>query len=154
MKKTFKPENRQQVYFIEVDLTVTEDVYDSEQYFYVTLSELGLLYETKEEAEDAAEQIRVRIELQRLADAANEEEQAASGEDPTEWDTINNHYFIYYDYEEDSVRVNFEWDQKCDLIYFPSSDAAYAAIDKLGAERILRYYFGIEPEPEEGGADA
>lgn len=154
MMKTFKPDDGQAFYYLEIDLLVVHGNYDSLEALHVALAELGNVFETKEEAEFAAEQIRVRIELQRLADAANEEEQAASGEDPTEWDTINNHYFIYYDCEEDSVRVNFEWDQKCDLIYFPSSDAAYAAIDKVGAERILRYYFGIEPKPEEGGADA
>lgn len=154
MNKRFKPQDGQPFFMVDCDLTIGNFDFDEMDPLHVAFAELGNVFETEEEAAFAAEQIRLRIELQRLADAANEEEQAASGEDPTEWDTINNHFFIYYDCEEDSVRVNFEWDQKCDLIYFPSSDAAYAAIDKLGAERILRYYFGIEPEPEEGGADA
>ena len=153
MKRNFFPLDGEQFFMVDWDLVVYKLDFDEANPIHVAMAEYGNAFRTEEDAQFDAERIRVKIELQRLADAANEEEQAASGEDPTEWDTVNNHYFIYYDCKEDWVRVNFEWDQKCDLIYFPSSDAAFAAINELGAERILRYYFGIEPESEEGGAD-
>ena len=104
-----------------------------------------------------AEQIRVRIDLQRLADIANDTDFGTFGCDPTVWDTINSHYYIYWDCENECLDVLFEWDQRADLIYFPSADAAQDAIKQLGEERIARYYLGVdldELSPKEGDAGA
>ena len=153
MMKTFKPEDGQAFYYLEIDLLVVHGNYDSSEALHVALAEFGNVFETEEEAAFAAEQIRVRIELQRLADAANEAAIEIGEEDPTLWNYDNNHFYIFFDCNEGKLNVTFEWDQRCDLIYFPSAVSAFVAIEKLGDERILRYYFGIEPESEEGGAD-
>ena len=154
--KTFKPQDGQAFYYLEIDLLVVHGNYDSSEALHVALFEHGNAFETKEDAAFAAEQIRVRIELQRLADAANEAEFNEIGDDPTAWDTINSHYYIYWDVEDECLDVLFEWDQRADLIYFPSDESARDAITKLGAERIMRYLFDIDPaqlEDKDGGAD-
>ena len=146
MNKRFKPQDGQLIYIVDSDLTVTEFMYDEIDEMHRAFVNYGNCFESHKDAWNVAEQIRVRIELQHLADAANEAELTATGDDPTVWDTINSHYYIYWDCEEECLDVHFEWDHRADLIYFPSAEAAYDAIEKLGAERIMRYLFDIDPE--------
>ena len=156
MNKRFKPEIGQIFYFIPWSLSPSAIQFDEHNAMSLMLVSLMNCYETEEEAQFAAEKIRVRIDLQRLADAANEAELAITGDDPTVWDTINSHYYIYWDCESECLEVLFEWDQRADLIYFPSAEAAQDAIKQLGAERIARYLFDIDPaqfEDKDGGAD-
>ena len=157
MNKRFKPQDGESFYMVNCDLTIGNFVFDKIDPFHIAFAEIGNVYETEEEAQFVAEKIRVRIDLQRLADAANEAELTATGDDPTVWNTINNHYYIYWDCEGEFLDVLFEWDQRADLIYFPSAEAAHDAIEKLGAERIMRYLFDIDPEQledKDGGANA
>lgn len=156
MNKRFKPQDGQAFYYLEIDLLVVHGNYDSSEALHVALAEFGNVFETEEDAEFVAEKIRVRIDLQRLADIANDTEFGTFGDDPTVWDTINSHYYIYWDCENECLDVLFEWDQRADLIYFPSAEAAQDAIKQLGAERIARYLFDIDPaqsEDKDGGAD-
>ena len=157
MNKRFKPQDGQPFFMVDCDLTIGNFNFDEMDPFHVALSEFGNVFKTEEEAAFAAEQIRVRIDLQRLADAANEAEFTVTGDDPTVWDTINSHYYIYWDCENECLDVLFEWDQRADLIYFPSAESAHDAIKQLGAERIARYLFDVDPaqsEDKDGGADA
>ena len=156
MNKRFKPEIGQIFYFVPWSLSPSAIQFDEHNAMSLMLVSLMNCYETEEEARFVAEKIRVRIDLQRLSDAANDAELAATGDDPTVWDTINSHYYIYWDCENECLEVLFEWDQRADLIYFPSAEAAQDAIKQLGAERIARYLFDVEPaqsEDKDGGAD-
>lgn len=157
MNKRFKPQDGQPFFMVDVDFTIGNFDFDEMDPLHVALAEFGNVFETEEEAEFVAEQIRVRIELQRLADAVNEDELTVTGDDPTVWDTINSHYYIYWNCEDECLDVLFEWDVRADLIYFPSDETARDAIEKLGAERIAQYYLGVDPDelaPKEGDADA
>ena len=157
MNKRFNPQDGQLIYIVDSDLTITGFMYDEIDEMHQAFVNYGNCFESHQDAWNVAEQIRVRIDLQRLADIANDTDFGTFGCDPTVWDTINSHYYIYWDCENKCLDVLFEWDQRADLIYFPSAEAAHYAIEKLGAERIMRYMFDIDLEQledKDGGADA
>lgn len=145
MNFKFKPEQGQEFFYVDVFLQVQGFIYDDQ---WENTVNVGNCYETREEAEDAAEGLRVKSELARFAYDANEAARQEYGEDPTFWDTINNHYYIFFDVDKQRICVTFEWDQRADLIYFPSSESALQAVVEIGAERILQYYFGVDLDEE------
>ena len=150
MNFKFKPEQGQEFFYVDVCLQVQGFIYDDQ---WENMATVGNCYETREEAEDAAEGLRVKSELARSAYEANEAVRQKSGEDPTVWDTVNNHYYVFFDVDKQKICVTFEWDQRADLIYFPSSESALQAVVEIGAERILQYYFGVDLN-EEGDPNA
>ena len=94
---------------------------------------IGNCYETKEEAEQAVEKMKVMTELKRLADKSWKEAGAE-----IDWsDNSITKYFVRYDIEYDSVFV----DSNCSVknineFYFHSEQKAKEAIDKIGEERL------------------
>ena len=145
----FKPDEGQEVYYVTPSYEIGVFTYLPDVAFHKAVILTGNYYETVEEAEDAAEGLRVKSELALFAYEANEAVRQKSGEDPTVWDTVNNHYYVFFDVDKQKICVTFEWDQRADLIYFPSSESALQAVVEIGAERILQYYFKIDLEAEE-----
>ena len=95
----------------------------------------GNCFRTEEEAEFKLEQLKVLHELEQLAD------------DDLEWDNSNRHYAIEYDHIYDKFDIGF-WCARSDCqFHFKSEDSAQAAIDKIGEDRLKKYYFCI-PEEE------
>lgn len=122
---------------------IGEDVYaDPNNPFDKDRKIFGNLFETREEAEFAVQRQKVITELRELAD------------DDNEWGLIDEysgrskHYFIFYnkmtkeikpDYS--TIRALFSVD-----LYFKSKESAEAAIEKIGVDRLKKYYFEIEEE--------
>lgn len=98
----------------------------------------GNCFRTKEEAEFKLEQLKVLHELEQLAD------------DDQPWDDENKHFIIEYDNSLSELYVVY-WRKAQTLprtYYFKSIQSAEAAINKIGADRLKKYYFCIQEEEE------
>ncbi len=97
---------------------------------------LGNCFKTKEEADFRLEQIKVYNELKNFADENNEE---------IDWKCDAPKYYFYLN----SINNNLVLSDLCRMrdigqIYFSSKELAQQAIDKVGADRIKKYLFGVE----------
>lgn len=94
---------------------------------------VGNYFAAKEEAEFAAERLKVINELEKFA----VKKVVHAGDEP--------YYGIVYDADNKSVRIVY----KCldiDSILFLSKADVEAAIDVIGEERLIKYYFRIEED--------
>lgn len=113
-----------------------------EDYFYEgspiddEICRIGNIFRTEEEAEFKLEQLKVLHELEELAD------------DDQPWDKNNSHYNIAYEYEDNNIRIESWKHYQTSPIkyYFKSHESAQAAIDKIGEDRLIKYYFGIKED--------
>ena len=99
--------------------------------------QFGNIFKTKEEAEFKREQLKVLHELEQLAD-------------DDQIDAYKNyHYILIYDFDESTVKIDgivcagFMYGTH----YFKTKESAQTAIDKIGENRLKKYYFCI-PEEE------
>lgn len=94
------------------------------------------------------EQFKIRCQLQKLSEEA--------GEPDNFWDGDRTHFFLSYDFSIGMFKVDFTWDE-CHGgdIYFPSRESAHEAVEKIGAERLIKYWLGIPHvlEKKEGKAN-
>lgn len=90
---------------------------------------IGNVFRTQEEAEFRAEQLKVEAELRRFAR-------------PFKSDSEN--YTLGYRHLYDKIEMTFFETIQCGNLYFPSKEIAQKAIDTVGADRIKKYYFGVE----------
>lgn len=139
-KKQTLPQKGDKYYFLRSDGDITYDRYDD-----VSVDKdrfrLGNMFKTQEEAEFKREQLKVMHELEQLAD------------DDQPWDGKNPHYKILYTHCNDALPfVSIEYwriDQHVpSQFYFKSYESAQVALDKIGKDRLKKYYFCI-PEVEE-----
>ncbi|WP_290489905.1 MULTISPECIES: hypothetical protein [unclassified Aerococcus] len=92
--------------------------------------EVGNVYKTKEEAEFAAEKLRVEAELRKLG---------------KHFENGKSNIEFYYDHEFDGIMFNsMKSSQTQGAIYFESEEKAQQAIESVGKERIKKYLFGVE----------
>ena len=93
-------------------------------------------FKTQKDAEFRLEQIKVYNELKNFADENNEE---------IEWKNGTAKYIITFDTEDEKIGTNIIfYIQDIAQIYFSSKELAEQAIDKVGADRIKKYLFGVE----------
>ena len=92
-------------------------------------------YRTKEECEFTKEKLKVIAELKEF-------------EEPKyrEWNEVNIHYHIYYNYPIEKVDIGWAKVAKQNEIYFESADKAKQVIDAVGNDRIKKYYLEVEEE--------
>lgn len=98
--------------------------------------ELGNFFKTKQEAMDMLEYLKVLHELKELAD------------DDQVWDDMTPHYTPLYDASNNKIIINCAASFINGAYYFKSKESAQAAIDKIGEERLEKYYFNIEEADE------
>ena len=99
---------------------------------------IGNCFKTKEEAENAAERLKIRAELQRFADEHNDKSIDWKNRNTAKW-------YIRFNYDDEivecspvrTVRDTFQ-------IYFSSEEVARAAVQSVGEDRIKKYLFGVE----------
>lgn len=135
--KRWKPSASEKCWTIFGDFTIDTEYFsphfssDKRRYKY------GNLFETKEEAEFAAEKIKVYLELKNFADEHNE---------PIDWsDPLQDKIYIMWDYEKCSIRYDYNcWMKALNVIYFSSKELAKQAIETVGEDRIKKYLFGVE----------
>lgn len=134
--KVWKPEEGEEYYSFWADggydYSWNNDFFDKGNY------SIGNVFKTKEEAENAAERLKIRAELQRYADEHNDK--------PIDWkDTNQKKWRICFDYNGRKIGYSFSyWTKDCFQIYFSSEEIAIAAVQSVGEERIKKYLFGVE----------
>ena len=126
------PKDGEKIYYIDVDGLVKEGVfdkaYDKHQF------DIGNIFSTKEKAEFKAEQLKVLHELEELAD------------DDQSWiseDKIVTHYILTYRPKFNRIVADdYATVMNCG-IHFKTQKSAQAAIDKIGVDRLKKYYFCV-----------
>lgn len=64
--------------------------------------------------------------------------------EPNWKDTTQSKYCLYYDYDENSVKISWtKWGRQA-VLYFESREVLEELISRFGEEDIKKYYFGIE----------
>ena len=129
--RRWKPEEGEQYYSLSpicnVDRLVFNHVYDLKAYVF------GNCFKTEKEARFELERRKVIAELSDYAE-----------DDDAVWDGRQGHYQIYYNYAlnhiECSLCVIYKWVG----LHFPSQEAAYAAVEAVGEERVKKYYLGVK----------
>ena len=131
--------------------------YDGESYYYIYSDgeidvlnwnncdadknrySLGNCFKTREEAEFAIEKLKVIAELKRFAEENNEGEM-----DWNDW--IQYKFSIYYSHLHDgNIQCKESHSHKYgNTVYFTSEKIAKAAIEKIGEDRLKKYYFEVE----------
>ncbi|HCT98016.1 MAG TPA: hypothetical protein DIC28_05795 [Aerococcus urinaeequi] len=91
---------------------------------------IGNIFRTEEQAEFAAEKLKVEAELRKFSI-------------PFEEDEYNSFINLYMPDKTVAVDGCMYW-QKQGVIYFESDNKAQQAIEAVGEERIKKYIFGVE----------
>ena len=97
---------------------------------------LGNCFKTKDEANFAAERLRVIAELKRFAEEHN----------PANFDRNVyglDKWYLYYDQSDKHVHAAYNKYGLNSEAIFANSDVTKAAIEKIGEDRLKKYYFGI-----------
>lgn len=93
--------------------------------------EIGNIFQTEEQAEFAAEKLKVEAELRKFSRPFKEGE--------------NENWFILWGTYKKEVQI--DWSRKLirqGTIYFESRKKANEAVESVGEERIKKYIFGVE----------
>lgn len=109
------------------DKRFTTDSYDDHE-----RKLMGNIFKTQEEAEFEAERIRVIQEMKEFALVEDA------------WDYNVSHYYIYYNVSGDYIDEGSTYNYKQHDIYFESRVDINACINKVGKDRIIKYYFRIK----------
>lgn len=98
---------------------------------------LGNCFKTLEEAEFEVERLKVLHEMKQFAEPKERE-----------WDSFNEHYYIYYRFlnlnTSNVIEIGHVNSCKSDEIYFESKENAKACIESVGEDRIKKYYLRVE----------
>lgn len=131
-KVTTWPKIGDKYYYIS-DYDIEEEEFDDDGYDS-RLQSIGNMFKTQEEAEFKREQLKVLHELEELAD------------DDQEWDGNNHHFMITYSHCHNRFVIGY-WvtDQNCQF-HFKSRESAKEAINKIGENRLKKYYFCVPEE--------
>lgn len=120
-------------FYIHADGDIYFDV-NIESRFDENLFSIGNYFKTREEAEFEVERLKVLEELKKFSYEFSEEEWKDN-------DIAKFSMYYDYDYSKIGIRNNTAW--KHDLIYFKIREDAQKAIDKIGEERLKKYYFKV-----------
>jgi hypothetical protein len=117
----------------DIGFSTFDDMYETD----CDRRSFGNVFKTKKEAEFKKEQLKVFHELEQLAD----------NDQP--WDNTQLHYAIYYDNKRDIIMFECWFNNQYlpNTYYFKSRESVQAAINKIGKDRLKKYYFCI-PEDE------
>lgn len=123
-------------YFSINSVGVLIDVRWEDDNFDLKRFNLGNCFKTEDEAEFAAERLKVIAELKRFAEEHN----------PADFDRNEygvDKWYLYYDQLNECVIVAYNKYGFNSEAIFASPDVAKAAIQKVGEERLKKYYFKI-----------
>lgn len=130
--KVWKPELNEMYYAISDVVNIFETRNNSE--IDDKRHNIGNCFKTKEEAEFALEKQKVFTELKRFALENNECELDWKNYEQTK-------YTIKYDCYHECIITNDHYHVKASDIYFSSEDIAKQSIEKIGEDRLKKYYF-------------
>lgn len=134
--KKWKPKKSEIYYFLTSYGDVGDTPFMSYDKDQIRLS-TGNCFKTEEEAKFRLEQMKVYNELKNFADDNNEE---------IDWEKIDiEKYYITYDCKNNKLDNCYIFTfQRIGEIYFSSQELVEQAIEKVGADRIKKYLFGVE----------
>lgn len=142
-KKWWKPEVNEEYYSFYADGMVCVLYNDGLDFDKRTLA-FGNCFKTREEAEFMAEKLKVIHELEEFAYENNSE--------AIDWNNkCQNKYYLVVKYKKNRTRCidvcyAISLNEIPFNVYFTREDFARKAIEIIGEERILKYYFGVEDE--------
>lgn len=128
--RRWKPQYAERYCYLNKDGSVGIVYYGNDS-FDKKLMAIGNYFATQEETEFEAERLKVLEEMREFEESLDRE-----------WNHDNDHYFITWKYTQIYIDSNF--DLKHNDIYFESSKKAQECIDKVGADRIKRFYLRVE----------
>ena len=132
------PQHGDVMCYIQGDGSINTITYNENDIYDNGLIEFGNCFKTEEEAYFKREQLKVLRELEELAD-------------DDQIDAYKNyHYMLIYDFDKSAVKINniFCAGFMYGTHYFKSKESAQLAIDRIGEERLKKYYFCISEEEE------
>ena len=116
-------------WYVDSDTDVLDVAWYGGEYDQGRLS-IDNVFKTKDQAEFAAEKLRVEAELRKFSR-------------PFEYGKFN--YYLFLNIKSDSLDTQFtSYCPPQGAIYFESEEKAQQAIEAVGAERIKKYIFGVE----------
>ena len=123
------PQAGDMYWYIDNDGEVMEMEWQGNEYDQGRLS-IGNVFKTKEEAEFAAEKLRVETELRKFSR-------------PFKYGDWN--FEILWNNHENNTELDWSgYVVRQSVIYFESGETAEKAIESVGKERIKKYIFGVE----------
>ena len=125
------PQAGDEYYFLDGAGYVQSDHYIGNYIDYARIN-IGNIFKTQEKAVFRAEQLKVLHELEQLAD------------DDQDWNQNHTHWDIFFDHASSIVRPDYHGNNKYTQYMFKSKESAQAAIDKIGEDRLKKYYFGVK----------
>lgn len=131
--KKWKPKDGERYYVIDIT-GVVSDRFNN----FITVTDsafaIGNCFKTEEEAEFEVERLKVLEELKEFSYEFSDEE----------WKNANiDKYYIYYNYYDSFIEIEVDYCWKHDVIYFKTQEDVQKAIDKIGEERLKKYYFKV-----------
>ena len=138
-RKIWKPRTGESFFAIRATTScITSFRWDNSP-FYENMYSIGNCFQTEKEAKHMAGKLKVIKELQDFALENNTEK--------IDWKN-NKQLKFFINFDRYSNRVGYSYTDDCKTlplnIYFTSRELALKAIEKVGEERIKKYYFDID----------
>jgi len=129
----WKPEIDDHYYNMRSDglLAIVPHRWNDSNYDYDCYA-IGNCFKTWEEGRFAREKLKVLAELKEFAEPSD-----------AKWDGTVPHYSIVYDFHNREILIDYNLRSKFTSIYFASEKDAKTAVDRVGEERIKKYYLGV-----------
>lgn len=119
-------EDREEYYGIEPDGEVMRHMFDD--VFDEDVREMGNAFLTREEAEFECERRKVEVIIRKYSR-------------PFKYDEYN--YHIEYDYDDNTLDIGVYRRISVGIPYFESEEIVQQVIDKIGEDRLKKYWFGV-----------
>lgn len=142
-KQWWEPKKDEEYYIIcgygSIDYNNYDGDYDDKRFMAI-----GNCFQTKDHAEFMAEKLKVIHEMEKFAYENNEVE--------IDWNDVNQAKYHLLKVSGDIRKIyikitsTFMLKENPFNVYFTSEEIARKAIDTIGGERILKYYFGVNED--------
>lgn len=145
-KQWWEPKKDENYYIICADGSIDYNNYDGD-YDDKRFMAIGNCFQTEEQAEFMAEKLKVIHEMEKFAYENNEVE--------IDWNDVNQAKYHLLKVSGDIRKIyikitsTFMLKENPFNVYFTSEEIARKAIDTIGEERILKYYFGVNEDGRE-----
>ncbi len=127
-KNTF-PKHGDDFYCIDENASIFLANYVEGAIDVVRKESIGNCFRTQKEAEFEVERLKVLKELKEFS---------------TKFERNGENYYLVFWANDDLVGVMLDAEMRLDVLYFASAEKAQEAIEAVGEDRIIKYYFGIE----------
>ena len=127
-----KPKFDDEYWFLDDEGLIYQDICVSAQPDNKRIS-IGNVFRTEEEAKHEVERRKVLTELKKYS---------------SKFDYGKENYFMFYSNKYSKIMIDCEEYRQRPDIYFKSYEEAEEVIKKVGIERIIKYYLGVEEKNE------